>query len=121
MTVMMVRLLRDARAGAERRRGKSSARRSRGRRANSRRSWQPPSEPVAGVGVAHGQREEAEPEGQQDHIQHGKLPSDGRRPFVRRRGRLTRIKGAKKQCALRAYDYVPSAAYVFEVEANSLL
>jgi len=34
------------------------------------------SKPIASVGVAHGQREKAEPEGQQDQVQHLDAPSD---------------------------------------------
>jgi len=34
------------------------------------------SKPIAGVGVANRQREKAEPEGQQDQVQHLDIPSD---------------------------------------------
>src|ERR1035437_10354731 len=57
------------------------------------------SKPVAGERVAHGQREKAEPEGQQDQVQHLDAPSDTQslvgtrwRPY---RCALTSVKSAK--------------------------
>jgi alkylation response protein AidB-like acyl-CoA dehydrogenase len=82
----------------------------------------PPLEPLAGIGVAYAQREEAEPEGQHDDVQHemlllaialvgarawrvaGKADGDESKGRSDRGPRITR-----NQCS-----EVPLAAYVFE-------
>src|SRR5664279_575855 len=57
------------------------------------------SKPVASVGVAHGQREKAEPEGQQDQVQHLDAPFDTQSLVGTRwrlyRCALTGVKSAK--------------------------
>ena len=57
------------------------------------------SKPVASVGVAHGQREKAEPEGQQDQVQHLDAPYDTQSLVGTRwrlyRCALTGVKSAK--------------------------
>ena len=41
-----------------------------------------PSEPIAGIGVAHRQREEAEPDGEHYDVQHLHAPGDRRFPIL---------------------------------------
>ena len=43
---------------------------------------EPPSEPIAGDGVADRQREEDEPDGEHDDVQHGDAPSDEQFGYV---------------------------------------
>src|SRR5665213_1881042 len=65
--------IRSAQAAAARRSGRTTGRRRRWRRVNSRRSWLCSSKPFAGVGVAYACREEAEAEDQHENVQHGLL------------------------------------------------
>jgi hypothetical protein len=59
-----------AQAAAVRRASNTASRQRRGRRVNSRKSFSPSSKPFAGVGVADGERKEAEREAQNNNVHH---------------------------------------------------
>ena len=81
------------------------------------------SKPVASVGVAHGQREKAEPEGQQDQVQHLDAPSDTQ-SLVGTRWRLYRcaLTGVKSAKCFSPESFLApcSGAYLALIAINFL-